>query len=327
MATSGSYDFSLTANQLIHTAAEDLGIIRPGQTLDTNRSTAMLRRLNMLVKQLQGESDGMPGVKIHSRQRVHLFLANGQQTYLIGPGSSDAMATTQYGRTTIDVSEASGQTVISVTATSDTTTMPGTTITATANDFVGIQQNDGTIHWSTVSTISAGDTITIADATTAAASVGNYVWWFTSRAQRFPLCEAVVVRDANYDDRDLSVFKDVRGYEIGVPNKYAAGSPMGVLIEPLRTQTRVTLDTQPEDVTETLLFTVLYPAEDYDALTNDIAFPQEAFAYLSCALAKRCVGMLGATWTPVHESNYADAIAKYAVLNPETSTTYYRKDA
>ena len=110
MATSGSWDFSLTATQLIHVAAEDLGAIRPGQTLDSNRQTAMLRRLNMLAKKIQGEADGLPGVKVHTRQRVFLFFTPGQQSYVIGPGSSDARATTAYGRTTISAAEAAPNT-------------------------------------------------------------------------------------------------------------------------------------------------------------------------------------------------------------------------
>jgi hypothetical protein len=323
MATSGSWNFSMTAAQVIAAAYEDLGVVMPGGTVTSAQSTMALNRLNQIAKQWQGNSDRSPGLKVWTRQRVTLFLAKGQQSYLVGPATTDARSTTLYGRTTIDAAEASGQTVISVTATSDTTTTPGTTVTATASDLVGIEQDDGTIHWSTVASISAGDTITINDATTAAASVGNYVWWFTSRAQRFPLLEAAVLRDENYNDTGLAVLRDVREYEQGVPDKYADGDPTCILVEPLRIATRVTLDSQPTDVTKTIVMTVLYPAEDYDATTDDIAFPQEWFSALSWELAFRLAPAFG-QWTPVMEANRQNAIVLARGVNPEVSDLYFR---
>src|SRR3990167_18404 len=180
MATSGSWDYSLTAAGIIAAAMEDLGAIPPGGTVASADSVMALSRLNLIVKQYQGTADGAPGVKVHTRQRVTLFLAKGQQTYLVGPATTDARAATSYGRTTIDAAEAIGQTTLSVTDTTDTTTNPGTSVTMTASDFIGIEQDDGTIFWTTVSSISAGVSVTVATGIDVAASVGNYVYWFTS---------------------------------------------------------------------------------------------------------------------------------------------------
>jgi len=247
---------------VIQTAYEDLGQLSPGVTIAAADETLALRRLNLIVKQYQGRSDGAPGIKVHTRQRVTLFLAEGQQTYLVGPASTDARATTRYGRTTIDVAEAIGQTVLSVAATSDTTTEPGTTITMTAADIIGIEQNDGTIFWSTVSSIVAGDTVTIGAGLDVAAAVGNYVWWFTSRAQRFPYIESAALRNENYNDTPLEIYIVPEQYDQGVADKYADGTPTAMLVEPLRTQTRVTLNSQPTDVSDTIVLTVFYPSED-----------------------------------------------------------------
>ena len=101
MATSGSWDYSLTAAGLISAAFEDLGIVIPGGTVPTAGSTMALTRLNLIAKQYQGTADGAPGMKIHTRQRITLLLAKGQQSYLIGPASTDARSSTQVGRTTI----------------------------------------------------------------------------------------------------------------------------------------------------------------------------------------------------------------------------------
>jgi hypothetical protein len=323
MATSGSWNFLLTAAEVIAAAYEDLGVIVPGGTVASADSTMALKRLNILVKQLQGDVDMARGLKLWTRQRITLMLAKGQQTYLIGPAATDARASTQIGRTTIDAAEAIGQTVLSVTATGDTTTYPGTTLTMTASDFIGIEQDDGTIFWTTVSSIVAGDTVTVANGLTVAASVGNYVWWFTSRAQRFPEWEAVVLRNKNLNDTDLPVYKEVRAYEVGVVDKYADGAPTAILIEPLRLNTRVTLNSQPTDVTSQIVLTVLYPAEDYDATTDDIAFPQECYGMLSWELAFLLSPSVG-RWTPEMQANRDRAVNIYRNLNPEVTTLHFQ---
>ena len=50
MATSGSFNYSLTAAGLIAASYEDLGVVAPGVTVPTPLSTLALTRLNMLGK-------------------------------------------------------------------------------------------------------------------------------------------------------------------------------------------------------------------------------------------------------------------------------------
>lgn len=331
MAVSGSYNYSLTAAGIIAAAYEDLGMISAGGTVASADSVMALTRLNMIVKQYQGTIDGAPGVKVHTRQRVTLFLAKGQQTYLIGPASTDARASTAYGRTTLDAAEAAGQTVLSVTATTDTTTDPGTTVTMTASDIIGVQTDDSggdDIFWSTISSVVAGDTVTIASAlpTARPAASGNYVYWFTSRAQRFPVIESAVLRNSSRNDSELLIYRDAREYDLGVVDKYADGTPTAILVEPLRIATRVTLNSQPTDVTDQIVMTVLYPAEDYDATTDDIAYPQEALRFLSWELAFALAPSVG-RWTPEMELNRKEAKAMYLNLNPEVSDLYFQCNA
>lgn len=283
-----------------------------------------LSRLNLLAKQYQGRSDSAPGLKIHTRQRITLLLALGQQSYLIGPASTDARASTAMGRTTLSAAEAIGQTTLSVTAITDTTSYPGTTIAMTASDIIGIQQNDGTIFYSTISSTGAGPTVDIGAGLTVAASAGNYVWWFTSRAQRFPYIESALLRDENFDDMPLYIYTQAEEYDQGVVDKFADGDPTSILVEPLRIATRVTFDTQPTDVTKTVVMTVYYPAEDYDAAANDIAFPQEAFSWLNYELQFSLSAPFGIPWTADKEARRQQARANYFNLNPENSVLYFQ---
>lgn len=328
MATSGSYDYSLTADDIIVAAAEDIKVLAGGESLSSADYATFLRTLNMLVKQWSGMGDFAPGLKVFSRKRVAMWLAKGQHQYTLGPNSGDARCAVTWGRTTIDAAEASGQTVISVAATSDTTTHPGTTVSMTASDIIGIELDDGTIHWSTISSLVAGDTVTIADATSAAASVGNYVWWFTSRAQRPEHIESAVLRSSDYTDTTLWLNVVGSDYDQGVPDKYGDGEPVTVTVEPQRLNTRVILDSQPTDVTDIIVFTVLYPMEDYDSSTgaDDIAYPQAWYSALELELAARCAPKFSKPWTKDLEIRRSEAMTIARNQFPENSSTHAMRD-
>ena len=312
----------MTAAQIIASAYEDSGIIQPGGTVSSAQSTMALNRLNVLVKQLSAQPDMARGIKVWTRKRVTLALAKGQQTYLIGPASTDARASTQMGRTTLSAAEAASQTVLSITSNTDTTTYPGTTITMTASDIIGIQLDNGTIQWSTISG-TPSTTATVADALTGAAASGNYVYWFTSRAQRMVEVESAVLRNSDMTDMEMGIYRDARQYDLAVSDKFADGTPTALLVEQMRIATCITLNSQPTDVTDQIIITGLYPQEDYDATTDDIAFPQECYGMLSWELAFLLSGS-GGRWTQHMEANRQRAVQIYKNMYPEVTDAYFQ---
>ncbi len=322
MPTSGSYNYSLTAADIIQAMYEDMSVVEPGGTVSSADSVMALRRLNLISKQYQGTADGAPGIKVHTRQRISLILAKGQQTYLIGPATTDARSSTSMGRTTVGTAYVSGTSLI-VSSASDAASYPGSTLSMASGDFIGAQLSDGSIEWTTINGAPAGNTITLTAGFSLAAAAGNYVWFFTNRAQRFPVIESALLRQIGRTDTPLEVYRDAIQYDQGVANKYASGSPTAVLVEPLRTNTRLTFDSQPADVTQTVMLTVLYPSEDYDATTDDIAYPQEALRFLSWELAFAMAPSIG-RWTPEMEKNRNEARSIYLNLNPENSTLHFQ---
>lgn len=324
MTTSSSWDFGLTSAGVAAVAFENLGVLAAGGTVGSNDLTTAQRRLNLIAKQYQGRSDGAPGLKIHTRQRVSLVVAKGQQSYLVGPAATDARSTLQLGRTTVSSAYASG-TSLNVAALTDTTSYPGTTITMTAADFIGVELNDGTVSWTTISA-AASSPITLGGALASAAAIGRYVYWFTSRAQRLVHLEAAVLRSSGGQDTPLRVYTDVREYELGNVDKGADGTPTALLFEPLRLNTKVTLNTQPTDVTQQIVLTGFYPAEDYDNAsgTDDIAFPQEALRFLAWELSFELAPAYGVMWTQAMDKARSEARSMYLNLNPENSVEYFR---
>lgn len=304
-------------------AVENLQVLASGGTIVTADQTLALRRLNVIVKQYQGRSDSAPGMKIHTRQRITLMLAKGQQAYQIGPAAANARCSALVGRTTVATAYVSG-TSLSVAAVTDTTTYPGTTISMTSADFIGVQLNDGTIGWTTLNGTPGSSPATLTAGFSVAAASGNYVYWFTNRAQRFPVIESAVIRNSSYTTSPLNVYEVAEQYDQGVSDKYADGAPTSILVEPLRITTLVTLNSQPTDVTQQIIMTVLYPAEDYDATTDDIAFPQEALRFLAWELSWEIHPAFGVSWTPAMKLLRDEARAMYLDLNPENSVLYFQ---
>ena len=318
-----NYDYTRTASQMMQMVLEDIEVLGEGETITAAQSAFILPRLNIVLKRLAAH----PQLTLtpYRRRRITLFLQEGQHEYLI-PGSS-VFASPQHGRTTLDAAEAAAQTVISVTATSDTTTNPGTTFQMKPGDSAGVQQDDGTIFWSIITARATNDTMTLATGLDSAAASGKYVWWFTEPAARFLDVESALLRNINLTDAPLPVYRIPASYDQGNSNKYADGRPTSIWFEPLAAQSRILLDTQPTEVTDTLVLTVLYPFQDYDAATEELVMPPEALALVEWELALSISPAYGKSWTQEMKDNRQLAWDAARSLNFETSDLYYQRDA
>lgn len=323
MSTSGSYNFFIKRNELIKASMRAIRVLRAGMEPTADQVNDFSEALNLMLKQWQGKPDFARGLKIFSRKRLYLFLAKGQQRYLIGPGSGDARVTELFGRTTLSADEASGQTVLSIASNADSTSFPGQTVTMANGDFIGIVLNDGTVQWSTISS-STSSSVTIADALNAEASEWNYVYWFTSRAQMPIELEYASLRDENYKDSPLYIYRDIAEYE-SLPDKFAEADPNCVLFEPQLVNSAVTLDSRPQDVTKFLRLVAIYPAEDMDSTNDEFGFPQVWHNAIKWGLAKQIAPECGAgLWLPEHEDNFVTALAIAQAANPETSEEFFQ---
>lgn len=318
-----TYDFKLTAKQMIQTVMEDLAVVTSGVAPAAADETMALRRLNIVIKRLAAHPQ--LGLKPYRRRRITLFLQEGQHEYSIP--SSNVHATFMYGRTTLDAAEAAAQTVISVTATSDATTNPGTTLQMKPGDSAGVQQDNGEIFWSTITARAADDTVTLASGIDAVAASGKYFWWYTEPAPRLLEVESALLRYASLTDVPLAVYNNLsRPYDEGNANKYADGRPTTVWVEHTATATRILLDTQPTDVTDQIILTALLPFADYDSVREDIVVPQEALALVQWELAFALSPGRG-RWTQQMKDNRQMAWDAASRLNPETCDLYYQPNA
>ncbi len=321
MSTSGSYDFTLTASAIITEVGENLGIIEAGGTLNTADINTLLRRLNIVAKEHSSPSDGLPGLQVFNRKVVHLFLNDGQNVYTIGP--SGATSTLLYGRTTTTVAASAGANSLSITANSDSTTFPETTVTMTPGDYMRVQNSDQTVSTLGIQS-STSTTVAITSTFGKDIDAGAYVWWYTDLAQRLTTVESAYIRTADLKDSPLDIYIERKDYDHGVSDKYMVGTPSCLLVEPLLTSTRITLDRMPDDLTRTIVITGLYPAEDYDSTSNDLAFPQEWGDFLAWKVTRRACVKYGVKWTADMEMNYQESKMIAGAYNPEQTLEHFQ---
>jgi hypothetical protein len=215
----GNY-FQLTVGEMINTSCGLIQVGVDGEGLEPEYYQRALVTLNLVMMELQAQ-----GLHLSSYNVGYLFLQPDQYKYII----EDENATNEYFQRTIDGAEASGQTVLTV---SDTTDLQN-------DDIIGITLDDGSIQWTTVSSFDSGAlTVTIADALTDDAADGNYVFNYRTALKQISRIHQTWRRDNYVTDVPITQISqqeyDVLPYKTtnnGVPSisYYHRGIPKGTL--------------------------------------------------------------------------------------------------
>lgn len=318
MATSGSYNLQATAAQIVQEALEMIGTHDPGESITGEDMTSCMRTLNYMTKQWVGRGDFAPGLKVWTRKVFYVFLQDSQIEYTLGPTGTDK-ATESYSETAIRVAASATDTTIEVDSTSG----------MTAADVIGIRLNSDTIHWTTVASVTDGDTVVITSGIPAgaAAAVDKEVYWYTTALAWRPVqIDMVSLRDSGGSDTLLAPMTR-EAYE-AIPSKTteAAGEtdPARWAYEDGRTDGKLYLDAFPSNTNKVLRVLAWTNAEDYDATANDIAFPQHWYAAIAAGLAKRVAPKFAVAWTPVHEDIYNNALMMARSWYPESSDQFFQ---
>jgi len=311
MATSGSYDYAVTASDVLTEALENIGVLGNGETIDSNDQTSCLRTLNLMVKQWSGNFDFAPGLKMFSRRTGYIFLQKSQSVYSIGPSGDNA--TLSYVSTTMRVAGIATATTLEITSSTG----------MTAADYIGIELNSGSIYWTTISSVTDGDTIVIpASGLSGAVAAGNRIFAYTTKLIRPLYFESMLVRDTDGNDSHIGDMTrgeyEANGYKAttGTPSKYAYENSL--------TNGTLYIDVTPSDVTNVMRGVFMAPAEDYDLVTNNVAFPQEWFLPVAQGLSKLIAPKFGKEWTQLMQSNLDQSMAIARTSYAETVDIYFQ---
>lgn len=264
MATSGSTNYSRTRNQIISEALELLNVVGVGQSAAAEDIASASATLNLMVKAWQA-------------QGYHLWrLTEGVMTVVKGTSKYNlpgALGSNTVVKTELGADEALGQTVITVDSTAG----------MTAGDVVLIEQDDGTLHSSTISSVDDATTITIADATTVATAENRHVYAYTTALPR-PV-RITHVRLRNSSDMDRELYQYSRTEYFNLANKETEGTPIGYYYDPQLTTGNMYIYPAPNSVKQRIHFTYERTIEDFDNGTDDPDFPQEWLMALTYNLA------------------------------------------
>lgn len=167
MALSGSVNYVINRDDLITHAYKGLGVIRAGGTASADQITFATTALQLMVKSLQAD-----GLQLWVLKHATLVPSINTQSYTLGPNGDHISLSVN--KTEMRVAGVTSDTILEV----DTTTG------MTAADNIGIVLDDGTTHWTTISSITDSDTVVVDTGLAGAAAVDQHIYWYTTKIGR-----------------------------------------------------------------------------------------------------------------------------------------------
>ncbi len=280
MASSGSYNFAVTRDDIITDAYRQINVIGETATPSSAQVTAAALTLNMIVK--LRAADGMP---LWALKRGFILPFSGASSI-----ATDSHVVTTYDTTTLTADSAATDTTLTVTS-----------ITGfSASDQIGIELDDGSIDWTTINGAPSGTTITITTGVTSAASSGNRIYGYTASSERVQkpirIIEANTLKISDGASRDILI--EDRGDYFKLGNRTTEGEPTMIYYD-IASTSGVNLDNgsiyiwprfaNGDSIIE---FTYQRPFQDFDASTDNPDFPQAFYLPLMLELA----ALLGAKY-------------------------------
>lgn len=317
MATSGIVTFQVTRDDLINAALRLCSAIDPETASGVGSAAQIIngaQALNMMVKGWEAE-----GLQLWERKYGVVFFQKSQAVYVLGsPGPSGDHATlstplgTGYVKTTLTASAAAAATSIVVTSTSNTGTVGTPAITIASTWFIGIQQTDGTLFWTTVSGAPAGNTITLVSGLSVGANNGAVVWSYqTKLIKPLRLLDGFTRQSAGNDIPCRIISRDEYN-RFGM--KTSTGTPIQLYHDPQENTSHLYIYPTPQDVTQVVFIEFQKPIEDIASSADNADLPQEWLEAIKYNLAVRIA------------PEYSVPEKKYKQLKELAAATFQRLD-
>jgi hypothetical protein len=271
MSTSGTATFTRNRDQIIRAALRKISAFDSGEAPDSESVNEAAEALNAMVKHWQTK-----GIHIWTTQEAILFLQLEQNQYTLATSSSDH-ATESYTETELSADAISGATTITVDA-----------ITGIATTYnIGVQVDDGTLHWTTVNGAPSGSTVTLTAGLDDSATAGNLVVVYQTKLVRpLNILSARRYNFASGIDTPLDLMDRIEYQEM--PNKGSESTVNAIYYDRKGGRSNSGLLyvwPTPATVDEAIKMTVARPIEDFAVAGNDADLPQEWFLTLWWNLA------------------------------------------
>lgn len=278
MSTSGSYNFALTRNDIISLAHQHVGLLGEGESCTSAQLSEGANLLNMIVK--LRAADGMP---LWAMKRGSILPFSDTSSI-----NTNSHVVSNYDYTTLAADAAASATSLTITAAGNTSN----------SDQIGIELDDGSVQWTTISSGGGTTTLTIATGLTSAAGSGNYVYYYTASADRIParplrIVDANMLQITDSHTWGIDILTQHDYYLLGnrttegVPNAIYYDASLGDATADPTTNWYGVIYVYPRFTNGKYVieFTYQRPFQDFDASTDNIDFPQEFYLPLMLELA------------------------------------------
>lgn len=287
MTISGSVNFVITRDILSTAALRLVGAIDPENTVGPTATqlTNAAEALNLLIKQWQDM-----GIELWERKYAAVFPQYGQQVYMFGnpdPAGDHACLSSPLGtgfvKTTLSTAMAAGGTSAVLTAITNTGTVGVPAISILTTWYIGIQQDSGTVFWTTVNGAPVGTTCTLTAGITTAASVGNAVYSYQTKLMRPLRLLDGFFRQNGGNDVPCLIIPRENYNRFGM--KTSSGVPIQLYYDPQYNSGYLYVYPTSSLTNGVLYIEFTKPIDDVDVSTDDFNFPSEWLNALKFGLA------------------------------------------
>jgi hypothetical protein len=261
VSTSGSYNFTVQRDVLIKDALIDLGAVAQEDTVSSAVNEHASRQLNLMLKALQAK-----GLRMWKSRNATLLLQQGTRSYNLGPSGDHFFLDSELIETEV-------KTAITGAGGSNVAIDVDLTTGMVAGDVIGIELDDGSMHFTTIQSVTDSDTLrlTAGVPTGDTAAVDNNIYTYTNKAQQpLQIVYAAIRDDSNYD-RPLRIVSRDEYLRFG--DKFTQGSITSIYYDPQLTNNVLYVYPPETETVNTMKLVVQYPIEDMDAAANDFDCP------------------------------------------------------
>lgn len=274
MPTSGSVDYSISRDAIITESLQLCGVLEEGGSPSANQLADSARTLNLIMKSLATK-----GLQLWALKHGVIFPAYGQYQYKLGnaSGADNTCLFSDYYKTEVKVAITAVATSIDIDSTSG----------FAASDNIGIECDDGTIVWRTVSGAPTdSDTLTLSSAlgTGKTAAVDNHVYGYTSKIYRPLKIIQAWTRNDSDQDQEISL-RSLQEY-YALPNKTQVADMASLAAyDPQQDLGLFNIWLPPSNMKNVIHIRFQRPFEDFDAAGDLVDTNQETYLYVAVRLA------------------------------------------
>lgn len=245
------------------------------------------KRLNMMIKSWMAR-----GANLWRREEQVLYQVTGQQSYTYG---TDHITTTADAvETTLGAAEGASQTSLTVASSTG----------MAASDVAGVKLDDGTIHFSTISSVTDSTTIVIASGLASAAASGNNVYTYTNKAGSPVNLFYAFRRDNSNVDVPIRLFSRE---EYSNQSLKTTSGPITEIHHDQQLTSKLFVWPTGDRSQDKAILIADRVVEDFDSAANTPDFPVEWQNALMWGLSDQLSGVYG---RPIEERNYYKKRAK-----------------